>query len=324
MSPKCRYRRDVTVSAADQRKRAAAPDASCPACGDAARPFLSARDRNRESTDERFNYLRCERCATLFVWPLPQTVLGFYGGNYYGFGTGGEAPWERDSELRVVERARMQLVRAHVEPGVLIELGSGAGGFAAAARDAGYAVTAIEMDPGCCKFLHERLGVCVIESDSPAAALAELGPARVVAMWHVLEHLPNPREVLARSAAALEPGGLLAIGVPNLGALQFRLLRGRWAHLDAPRHLCLIPAQALAALGRDLGLELAALLSDDPFGRVCDRFGWIMALRRRPALGNPGYLATYGGQALALALRPVERSGVRGSALTMLLRKPDK
>jgi SAM-dependent methyltransferase len=301
-----------------------AGDASCPLCGGAGREFLRARDRNRESTDGWFDYLRCGRCASLFVWPAPQLTSDFYRGDYYRFGAGGEAPWERDPELRAIERSRIELLEAHVEPGALIEIGSGAGGFAAAARDAGYAVTAIEMDPGCCDFLRRRVGVHVIQTDAPHAALAELGPARVVAMWHVLEHLPNPREVLTVAASALEPGGVIAIGVPNLRALQFRLMRRRWAHLDAPRHLCLMTAEALAGLGRDLGLEQIALLGDDPFGRICDRFGWIMALRRRPAHGNPGYLATYGGQAFAYAMRPVERSGLRGSTLTMLLRTPHR
>ena len=70
-------------------------------------------------------------------------------------------------------------------------------------------------------------------------------------MWHVIEHLRRPWEVIERAAANLQDGGVLAIATPNPRALQFKLLRRRWAHLDAPRHLFLIPSRrARASLRR--------------------------------------------------------------------------
>ncbi len=71
------------------------------------------------------------------------------------------------------------------------------------------------MSERCCRYLSEREGIDAICSDRPLEAIAQLPAARVVALWHVLEHLPNPAEVLARVAEKVEPGGLLAIAVPN-------------------------------------------------------------------------------------------------------------
>src|SRR5439155_4599400 len=127
----------------------------------------------------------------------------------------------------------------------LIEIGAGTGAFAVTAEAAGFDVTAIEMSEQCCRYLTEREGIEAICTDRPLDALSSLAPARAIVLWHVMEHLPNPAEVLERVAERLEPEGVLAIAVPNARSLQFRLLRSRWAHLDAPRHLSLTPADAV-------------------------------------------------------------------------------
>lgn len=293
---------------------------ACPFCGGSSAPALIAHDRNREISDERFAYRRCTACETVFLENAPGDLARYYGGPYYGFRPDGEPGWKDDPFLHRVEQTRIELIGRYVEPGTLIEIGAGTGGFAAAATSAGFDVTAIEMDGACCAYLSDRLGVRTIQSDQPVQALGALAPAGVVTMWHVLEHLANPREALAAAAARVAPGGVLALGVPNPQSLQFRLLRARWAHLDAPRHLCLIPAAALIERGRELGLSCVELTTGDPFGQHCNIHGWTYALKRRPGAG-PAAARSWRGSAVAGLLAPVERRGLTGSALFLLLRK---
>jgi SAM-dependent methyltransferase len=293
---------------------------ACPFCGAPAERALEAWDRNREITDERFFYDRCVACGCVFLTNVPADIGRYYGGSYYGFDADGEPQWRVDAFLREVEAYRVGLLRRYVEPGPLIEIGSGSGGFAAAAKDACFDVTAIEMDSRCCGYLAQEIGVNVVQSDRPLEVLGTLPPARVIAMWHVLEHLPNPAEVLAAAADRLEPGGILAIGVPNPRSLQFRLLGARWAHLDAPRHLCLIPAAALIERAAELGLRPQMLTTSDPFGHHCNIHGWTYALQRRPALG-PAPARSRPGIAITRLARPIESRGENGSALLLMLRR---
>jgi SAM-dependent methyltransferase len=304
--------------------RTATPVVTAPSCrfcgGSRSMPSVTAWDRNRELSEERFVYWRCHNCATVFLASVPDDLGRYYGAGYHGF-SGGEPQWRHSQTLRDFEAARVELIRRHAEPGPLIEIGSGAGAFAAAARDAGFAVTGIERDKACCDHLRDGLGVGAIHTDQPAAALADLGPPAVVAMWHVLEHLPDPDEALAAAAATLRPGGLLALGVPNPESLQFHALGARWAHLDAPRHLSLIPADALTARAAGLGLRRVALGTNDPFGLHCNQHGWTAALVSRPARGLP-VPARCAGLALTRLMAPVERRGLRGSALLLVFGKP--
>lgn len=140
-------------------------------------------------------------------------------------------------------------------------------------------------------------------------------------MWHVLEHLSDPAEMLATAAERLQPGGVLAIGVPNPDSLQFRLLRTRWAHLDAPRHLCLMPKEALVVHLQGLGMRLRESTTGDPFGQICSLHGWAWALRRRPAQGEAPVALMRAAQAITKVLTPLEGRGGQGAALTMLFVK---
>ena len=298
-----------------------ATTAACPFCGGPGTRMFDAWDRNRETTRERFAYARCRECETVFIVDPPADLDRYYAEDYYHFGPDGEPAWKGDEPRRRAASYRVDLLRSHSELGRLIEIGAGTGAFASTAQSAGYEVSAIEMSERCCRYLREREGIDAICSDRPLEAIASLAPARVVALWHVLEHLPNPAEVLARVAEKVEPGGVLAIAVPNPRSLQFRVLRSRWAHLDAPRHLCLVPPAALIGKGGDLGMTSVALSTNDPDGLECNFFGWVGALRRHPAVGRTPDLVSHAARAIERTLAPLERTGERGSAVTILMRR---
>lgn len=257
----------------------------------------------------------------MFLAEPPEDLGRYYEGDYYHFDSAGEPLW-RGNEHRMNSAAyRVALLRDQVAPGHLIEIGSGTGAFAATAQAAGFDVSAIEMDERCCRYLSEREGIRAICSGRPLEALASLPEARAVAMWHVLEHLSNPAEILAAVAHKLLPGGALAIGVPNPSSLQFGLLGSRWAHLDAPRHLCLIPPDALRRRGEELRMRTVAITTNDPEGVEFNLFGWINALRRQPAKGATSRPVGYAARAVSRALSPLERTGHRGSTVTLVMRK---
>ncbi|HEY4428072.1 MAG TPA: class I SAM-dependent methyltransferase [Solirubrobacteraceae bacterium] len=247
---------------------------------------------------------------------MPADLAAFYPTSYY------ELPHADElDDLASSEAHKVEMLSRFVVPGRLVEIGAGFGVFARAARNAGFEVTGIEMDRRSVEYLEDVVEVKAIQSSQPEQVLAALPPSRAVVMWHSIEHLPRPWDVLRSAAANLEPGGVLAIATPNPDSLQFRLLGARWAHLDAPRHLFLIPARALERQAEELGLRRVLIATGDPSGRHWNRFGWEHALRRHPAR-RPSTPAT---RALSLlitqVLRPVETLGLNGSAYTSVFIK---
>jgi SAM-dependent methyltransferase len=57
-----------------------------------------------------------------------------------------------------------------------------------------------------------------------------------VTLWHVLEHVEDPRALLAEVRRILKPDGVFLVSVPNFGSFEARISKDKWFHLDVPRH----------------------------------------------------------------------------------------
>jgi SAM-dependent methyltransferase len=292
------------------------PDGACPLCGGPTTQAFVTRDMNRGVTNDDFRYDRCSRCGSLHLVNVPHDLAPFYEGEYFVL----PSPRQLD-RLVAAESYKLEFLRRHVQAGRVVEVGPGFGVFAKLAHEAGYEYTGLEMDARCCGYLRTELGVEAVHTGAPAAALAEQQPSDAIVLWHVLEHLPDPWGFLTSAAANLAPGGILICAMPNPEALQFRLLGRRWPHVDAPRHLFLIPGAELVRRARELGLEPREMTSDDPGGRGWNAFGWSHVLIR-PRSSTPAKLVALGaGRVVAAALRPWEGRPMGGAAYTAVLGK---
>lgn len=301
------------ASPAAQRS-VAAP--ACPRCGGPSEHAFDATDRNRAVTAERFTYRRCSVCGATWLVDVPENLADYYPGDYHDFLEG-----EALASAAAEEAPRIAMLRRHVSAGRLVEIGPSQGVFAAAARGAGFSVTGLEMDEACCRHLGSVVGVEAIQTDDPAAALDGLPPSRAVVMFHLIEHLPNPWEVLRAAAANLEDGGVVMVATPNPNSFQARLLRSRWVHLDAPRHVTLIPLPALHSEAAELGLHMVDATTNDPVGRTLTRMGWQRSLVTAPTLRDSPRFGYTLGQTLTPLFNAFESRGLRGAAYTAVWRK---
>lgn len=289
----------------------------CRMCGGDARQRFRARDLNLGLSNQSFAYSVCADCRTLQIAEIPSDLGEFYPPAYYPI------PNSRH-ELRASAEAelfKLDIVQRFVRSGRLLEIGPAMGGFALLAKDAGFIVETVEMDARCCEFLRETVGVKATHTADAAAFLKDSGPFEVIALWHVLEHLPNPGATLRHAAERLTEGGILVIAVPNPRALQFGLFRTFWAHLDAPRHLQLMPARSIRNAVEPLGLRPVLQTSVDRGGLGWNAFGWQMSLRNVAAALGLREVPSLLGRVLGRISRPLERQGMRGSTYTIVLRK---
>jgi 2-polyprenyl-3-methyl-5-hydroxy-6-metoxy-1,4-benzoquinol methylase len=289
----------------------------CPLCGGATSHAFSVGDRNRGIACRPFEYRRCTGCGTYFLHPVPADLARHYPPDYHGYPS-------RSQLDRIVraERPKLELLREVAHSGRLLEIGPGVGVFARAAVQAGFDVTTIEMDRRCCQYIESVVGARAICSDRPEQALKSVSSFDAIAMWHVIEHLEEPWAVLEQAARKLEPGGALIVATPNPQSLQFRLLGRYWAHVDAPRHLFLLPAATLAAKASELGLRHVRTTTSDRAGRRWDRFGWEYALRRYPATHPPTLTTRLLSALMTAALRPWETRELAGATYTSLFVRP--
>jgi len=295
-------------------------NADCPQCRRESPHHFRVGDLNRGITGEIFDYYRCLACNVIFLWPVPGNLGKYYPSDYYRV----PASLEEFEAIAGSERYKIEILRRFASRGRLLEIGPAYGSFAYLAKQAGFEVDAIEMDEACCRFMKDVLGVHAIHSTNMEAAVRDSGPYNVIALWQVVEHLPDLWSTLRLIVQRLAPEGLLVVATPNPDAFQFGVLGRYWTHVDAPRHLELIPSWTLANYLRQLGMSSLFVTTTDRGSLGWNYFGWAMSLANFSSNRHVRKGLRLAGSIVGRILAPIERAEGRGSAYTAVFRKERK
>lgn len=132
-------------------------------------------------------------------------------------------------------KGREAFLPCYLSGGKILEIGFGNGEYLDKMRKLGWKVIGIELSKKAVSNAAKR-GLEVYYGTVSNVHLPERS-FDVIYMWHVLEHLPNPREIIREIHRLLRPDGFLFIAVPNTRNIQFKLFGKYWDQLDVPRHL---------------------------------------------------------------------------------------
>lgn len=77
-----------------------------------------------------------------------------------------------------------------------------------------------------------------------------------IRIWHVLEHVPNPKSFLEKIYSLMSDKGKVLIGVPNTRSLYSFLFGKYWYNRDIPRHVTGFNKYNLERLLTNYGLEV--------------------------------------------------------------------
>lgn len=249
----------------------------CPQCGGGSTLFRTSGDVNKKTTDEVFNYYRCQVCGLVFMANIPPDMAPYYRIGYQRI-----PPSVTDlRKLAARERFRLRELLKWKSHGKLLEIGPWIGIFSINAQEAGFEVDAIEGNEACADFLREAVGIRVFQSNKPAEVLADMAERYdAIVLWHSLEHLPTPWLVIENASKALKPDGVLLVAIPNIDSYDSRLMREKWLHLDAPRHIYFYSPDALSALCMHFGLLPLYLSTSDRLSLNLTLQAWYHYIRR--------------------------------------------
>ena len=245
----------------------------------------------------------CENCGLGWFEPMlaPEAVAALYPGEYYGE-PGAKFLPILEWAVRAVAARHVRFLSAGLAPGAaVLDVGCGRGVALSPLADRGLEVHGLEVNEQAARGADPRASIRI--ADDLVAAQYEAEQFDQIVIWHVLEHLPDPRGTLVECARLLKPGGRLVVAVPNFASWQASFGGPGWFHLDAPRHLFQFPLPALRALlercGFDCGQAYHFSLRQNPFG-------WLQSLQNRLDPEHPNRLYT--------AMQLSGRSGSEASA----------
>jgi 2-polyprenyl-3-methyl-5-hydroxy-6-metoxy-1,4-benzoquinol methylase len=171
---------------------------------------ILCQSRNLETVDAECCFCRCSDCGHIFDNPRPTAaeIVRFYSkpGQYHNWL---DAEAARD---RMWQRRLRKLRRAGLS-GSLLDVGSGIGQFLHHAKATFSKVLGTEVSAEAVQVAREKYGIELLATEFESTELP--GPFDVVTLFHVLEHVPDPRRTVTRCYQVLRPGGTLVIAVPN-------------------------------------------------------------------------------------------------------------
>ncbi|MBI1734611.1 MAG: class I SAM-dependent methyltransferase [Candidatus Rokubacteria bacterium] len=330
---------------------------ACPLCGERRSVLLHWLRDVTLGIEGRFSLARCDGCGLLYQNPrVPDDRLGSLYPPHYAAHAREPALsriLRRDDRLvRWVLRTRLgyahlpiadvtaadrlrawtrtrRIVKAFppwIGAGRLLDVGCASGRFLRQMVAVGWDCAGIEADAEAAakaKTVTPR----VVVGDPCHAAFPE-GSFDVITSFHVLEHLPRPREALARMLGWLAPGGVMIVEVPNVagaGALVF----GRyWSGLDPPRHLVHFTPRTMRAMVERAGGRVVAEIHRTKPRYVLRSLRHVCAARGGGlASALDGVLASRVGRAVTKGalelLMPLARPLRRGEAVRYVIARAD-
>jgi 2-polyprenyl-3-methyl-5-hydroxy-6-metoxy-1,4-benzoquinol methylase len=298
---------------------------NCPYCSANASIYIQGTDLNHQITPCVFDYYLCKKCKLIFIDPIPHNLSIYYETEY--------PPYTIPNTLDDLKISadfvswRINFVQQYVKSGKILEVGPSYGAFAYAATRSGFLVDAIEMDSKCCEYINNNIpNAKAIHTSNVVEGISLLDEKYdAVVFWHNLEHLANPWATLEKASEHLTLGGIIIISTPNPDSLQFKIFKKYWVHLDAPRHLTLIPKNVLSEFLTKKGMQLQLITTTDPDGIALNNMGWIVSFAHilEPYKDSLFKKILYKLLTILISklVRPIERSGSLGAAYTVVFKK---
>ena len=183
-----------------------------------------------------FQILKCDRCGLARTYPMP------YEGNTSTY----ESPeWALDAIetetvgnryiFRSISSEMLKEVEREKKDGRLLDVGCGVGNLLDLARNNGWDTYGVELSETYCDYTNS-IGLKVVNSTLTDAGFKK-GSFDAISMIHVLEHVPEPLELLNEARRVLKKNGVLVVDTPDIGTITARIQKEHYISLDPDCHI---------------------------------------------------------------------------------------
>ncbi len=230
----------------------------CPLCGATGLFSHKGRDLMYDKT-ELYTYMKCTRCNAEYQHPMPdsKTINTFYPDVYYKETT----RQKKDSIIKQsilkykynYTHIQVPLYLKFIAPFIALfsykslipflpdarglDIGCGNGRFINSMNKLGWKFEGVELSSVAVDICHES-GLKVFNGELKDAQFSK-DSFDIICARHLIEHLPDPDDLLNEISKILKPKGVLIIRTPNSRAFGRKWFAQNWFPDDIPRHLIL-------------------------------------------------------------------------------------
>lgn len=234
----------------------------CPHCKNLKTEFLFIAYNTHGSkiiSREKWTILNCPYCHLIFpqIKQDKKFFKKYYPPNYYFLKNSPLKSLQNNYELLCLFQLK-KMVKRLLKKGKVLDFGCGLGKFLAF-LPSNFEKYGIEINPQAIQFIKKHSPEIKILPNLSHLPREEVLEFDLITLWHVLEHLNNPQEILAQLVNLLKKEGYLILSTPNSSSLGFKISQNHWFHLDTPRHLAIYNLKNLLPLFKKLKLKIIAI-----------------------------------------------------------------
>lgn len=230
---------------------------NCPICSSVRVKFVfsaqNVHGKTAVSTKDKFSYYECPECKTVFIVGILYTKN--YYKKYYNF----KGYYRKSSALvTFFEKILKKISHKQKEKVILnqfnlnnnkikiLDVGAGQGEFLQDLDTNKFDPMGIEIDKK--SYLISKQKDQKIVLGDVISHNFKTEKFDVITLWHVIEHVPYPKELIKKLKSILNKNGVIILATPNTDCLGYHLAKEKWYHTDAPRHVILYNKKSLEKL----------------------------------------------------------------------------
>lgn len=202
--------------------------------------------------------VKCTKCSLVYTNPMEDTKSLLKG---YKEVVDTEY-LKTETYRKYLSSHHLALVRKFKKKGSILDVGCFAGFFLELAKKKRWQIFGIEPSKWASKIARKR-GIKIIGEDINTAKMKK-DSFDVITMWDVIEHLPNPQDIIKIIHKLLKKDGIVAFGTPNIESLLAKTLRERYPYLIR-MHIILYSPKTLKKLFEENGFKVIHVSS---YGRT--------------------------------------------------------
>lgn len=212
-----------------------------------------------------FTYVKCRECGLVRINPRPTDSIIPLLYKPPCFKSNIDTAFDSISRINSMANCcRSQKIEQYVKQGRILDIGCGKGFFLKFMEQRGWKVSGIEFSQEHIDYAKNTFNLSDINSETWPDAALKIDKADVVTMFHVIEHMPYPRESISAVSDTLLSDGILVIETPNINSVPSKIFGSHWVTLDAPRHLALYSLRTLSEVVEKAGFRIMDIHTYSP------------------------------------------------------------
>lgn len=206
-------------------------------------------------TGRDYSYAGCPNCGLTFLNPFPSEdeLSALYNSEFQLYEEDVKGFVSRFASLLASSREDV-VASAQRKPGKILDIGCGLGVFAERMRERGWDAYGFEISLDVIRQAKKRLGENKVFDNWREIPKKWFD---VITLWHVLEHVQDPVDLIQKIRDSLKVDGWLIIEVPNFGSLSLQVFKKSYVHHSIPVHVLYWSRMSLVRLLRDGKFEIS-------------------------------------------------------------------